>query len=83
MGIRVYDARDQRPDFFQAARRNLIKDGPFLMFSFLPLRNILNLLWLVAHLVVLHRSPVYQAIHDRAAATWVAAPETTIQLHLT
>lgn len=34
------------------------------------------------NLLVLHRSPVYQAIHDRAAGSWVAAPEETIQLRL-
>jgi hypothetical protein len=40
------------------------------------------LIRLGAHLVALRRSPVYQAIHDRAAHTWVAAPEGTTQLHL-
>ena len=82
MGIRVYDARGERPDFFQAARRNLVKDGPFLLISFIPGGRLLSLLWLIAHLVVMHRSPVYQAIHDRFASTWVAAPEATTQLHI-
>jgi hypothetical protein len=41
------------------------------------------MIWRGAHLVVLHRSPVYQAIHDRAAHTWVAARQGTTQLHLT
>jgi hypothetical protein len=43
---------------------------------------VLTLIWLGAHLVVMHRSPVYQAIHDRFAQTWVAAPEETMQLRL-
>jgi hypothetical protein len=32
--------------------------------------------------VVMYRSPVYQAIHDRVAGTLVAAPEETTQLRL-
>jgi hypothetical protein len=66
----------------QAAARNLVRDVPFLVLGLLPGGRFLSLIWLGAHLVVLHRSPVYQAIHDRAAQTWVAAPEQTIQLHL-
>lgn len=80
LGLRVYNAQGGRLAPPQAAGRNLVKDGPFLLLSPLPL---LTLVWLCAHLVVLYRSPVYQAIHDRAAHTWVAAPESTIQLRLT
>jgi hypothetical protein len=36
----------------------------------------------VARLFVLHRSPVYQAIDDRATHTCVAAPEETTRLNL-
>ena len=82
MGLRVYDSQAGRLTPFQAAGRNLVKDGPFLLLGFVPGGPVLSLIWLGAHLVVLHRSPVYQAIHDRAAHTWVAAPEGTIQLHL-
>ncbi len=82
MGLRVYDSEGGRLEVFQAAGRNLVKDGPFLMFTLIPAGPVLSLVWLGCHLVVLHRSPVYQAIHDRAAKTWVAAPEATIQLHL-
>jgi len=60
----------------------LIKDGPFIFLSAVPGGQVSSLFWLGCHVVVLHRSPVYQAIHDRAARTWVAAPESTIQLHL-
>jgi uncharacterized RDD family membrane protein YckC len=82
MGLRVYNSQGGRPAFLQAGGRNLLKDGPFLLLGFIPGLGFLSLIWLGAHVVVLHRSPVYQAIHDRAAHTWVAAAEATIQLHL-
>ena len=82
-GIRVYDANGDRLSAPQAVGRNLVKEGPFLLFGLLPSGNLIALGWLVAHLIVLHNSPVYQAIHDRVARTWVAAPEATTQLHLT
>lgn len=82
MGLRVYNAHGGRLAFTQAAGRNLLKDGPFLVFGAIPGSQLLTLVWLVAHLVVMHRSPVYQAIHDRAAQTWVAGPEETTQLHI-
>lgn len=83
MRLRVYDAQGGRLTPLQAAGRNLIKDGPFFVFQFFPGGSFLSMIWLGAHLLVLHRSPVYQAIHDRIAHTWVAAPEATTQLHLT
>jgi uncharacterized RDD family membrane protein YckC len=82
MGLRVYNTQGGRLAFTQAAGRNLLKDGPFFVFGAIPGSQLLVLVWLVAHLVVMHRSPVYQAIHDRAAHTWVAAPEETTQLHI-
>jgi len=82
MGLRVYTAQGGRLAPLQAASRNLVKDGPFLVLGFIPGGQLLAFAWLCAHLVVLHRSPVYQAIHDRVAHTWVAAPESTIQLRL-
>jgi uncharacterized RDD family membrane protein YckC len=82
MGLRVYNSEAGRPAPLQAAARNLVKDSPFLVLGLMPGGGFLSLIWLGAHLVVLHRSPVYQAIHDRAAQTWVAAPEQTIQLHI-
>jgi uncharacterized RDD family membrane protein YckC len=83
LGLRVYNSQGGRLTILQAAGRNLLKDGPFLLFSMIPGGQLLSFLWIVAHLVVLHRSPVNQALHDRAAHTWVAAPESTIQLRLT
>jgi len=82
MRLRVYDARGGRLSLLQAAGRNLTKDGPFLVFQFIPGGDLLSLILLGAHLLVLHRSPVYQAIHDCIAHTWVAAPEEVTQLHL-
>lgn len=82
VGLRVYTVDGGRVRLLQAAGRALVKDGPFILFAILPGAQLLSLLWLVAHLVVLHRSPVYQAIHDRVAHTWVAAPESSIQLRL-
>jgi uncharacterized RDD family membrane protein YckC len=82
LGLRVYNTQGGRLAFLQAAGRNLLKDGPFLVFGAIPGSQLLVLVWLVAHLVVMHRSPVYQAIHDRAAHTWVAAPEETTRLHI-
>ncbi len=83
LGLKVYDPNAGRIDPLRAAERNLVKDGPFLALAFVPGGQLLSLLWLGAHVFVLHRSPVYQAIHDRAAHTWVAAPEQTIQLRIT
>jgi len=82
MGLKVYDEKGGPLTLPQAAGRNLVKDGPFLLFSLFPGAQLLSVAWLGAHLVVLHRSPVSQAIHDRAARTWVAAPEGTLQLHI-
>ena len=83
MGLRVYDANGDRLSAPQAVGRNLLKEGPFLLFGLLPMGNFIALAWLIVHIIVLHNSPVYQAIHDRVARTWVAAPEATTQLHLT
>jgi uncharacterized RDD family membrane protein YckC len=83
MGLKVYDAAGGRLQLLQAGGRNLVKDGPFVVFSLIPGGQILQLVWLIAHVVVMHRSPVYQAIHDRAAGTWVASQEATTRLHLT
>lgn len=81
-GLRVYDAQGGRLTLHQAAARTVVEDGPFAVFSTLPFGQPLAWMWLLAHVVVLHRSPVYQAIHDRVAKTWVAAPEETIRLRL-
>jgi uncharacterized RDD family membrane protein YckC len=83
MGLRVYNFDGGRLKPVQAAGRNAVKDGPFLLVGFIPGGQVLALLWVGAHIFVMHRSPVYQAIHDRALRTWVAAPEETIQLRLT
>ncbi len=82
LGLRVYDSQGGRLTLMQAAGRNLVKDGPFLAFAVIPGGQLLSIVWLCAHLVVMHRSPVNQAIHDRAAHTWVAGREETTQLHL-
>jgi uncharacterized RDD family membrane protein YckC len=83
MGLRVYDSEGGRLKLSQAAGRNLLKEGPFLLFALTPGASLLSGVWIVAQIVVLHQSSVYQAIHDRVAKTWVGAPETTTQLHLT
>lgn len=82
MGLRVYSSDGGQLTPAQAAGRALVKDGPFLLLGALPDGRAFAWLWLVAHLVVMHRSPVHQAIHDRAAGTWVAAPEETTQLRI-
>ena len=82
MGLRVFNESGGRLTPLQATFRNLTKEGPFLMLPLLPGGSYLALILLGAHLFVIHRSPVYQAIHDRIANTWVAAPEATTQLHL-
>jgi uncharacterized RDD family membrane protein YckC len=82
-GLKVYSAGAGRITFSQALRRNLVKDGPFFLMAPLPGGQLLCILWLGAHLLVMHRSSAYQAIHDRVAHTWVAAPEQTISLRLT
>ena len=82
IGLRVYNAQGSRLTLTQAAGRNLVKDGPFIELGFIPNGQLLALAWLAVHLVVMHRSAVYQAIHDRAAHTWVTAPEETTQLRI-
>ena len=83
MGLRVYNLQGGRISILQGAGRIAVKDGPFFLFGLVPAGQLLSIVWLGAHLFVIHRSAVNQAIHDRAAKTWVAAPEETIQLHLT
>jgi uncharacterized RDD family membrane protein YckC len=82
MGLRVYTAEGNRLTPFQAAARNLTKEGPFVVFAFIPFGRLLGVVWLCTHLVVVNSSPVYQAIHDRIARTLVAAPEETTRLRL-
>lgn len=82
VGLKVYNAQGGRLSLQQATVRSLVKDGPFVVAALLPYGNILVFAWLALHLVVMYRSPVYQAIHDRVAHTLVAAPESTTQLHL-
>jgi uncharacterized RDD family membrane protein YckC len=82
MGLRVYNAQGSRLRLTQAAGRNLLKDGPLLVFGMIPGGQLPVLGLLVVHVVVMHCSPAYQAIHDRAAHSWVAAPEETTQLHI-
>ncbi|HEV2447065.1 MAG TPA: hypothetical protein VGS58_14135 [Candidatus Sulfopaludibacter sp.] len=64
MRLKVYDASGGRLGLAQAVRRNLVKDGPFLVCAAVPGGRLPAFVWLGAHLVVLHRSNVYQAIHD-------------------
>lgn len=62
-GLRVYDVRGGRLTLPRAAGRNLVKDGPFLLFGLVPggqSGQLLSILWLGCHLVVLHRSAVYR-----------------------
>jgi uncharacterized RDD family membrane protein YckC len=82
MGLRVYNSQGGPLDLLQVGGRNLVKDGPFLVLVLIPGGRWLAFSWLIAHLVVIHRSPVNQAIHDRVAHTWVAAPEEMTQLRL-
>jgi uncharacterized RDD family membrane protein YckC len=82
-GLRVYNPEGGRLATMQAVSRNLVKDGPFIVFaSITGVGQFLTLGWLCVHLLVMHRSAVNQAIHDRAAHSWVAAAEETTQLHL-
>jgi uncharacterized RDD family membrane protein YckC len=74
MGLRVYNSQGSRPSLLQAAGRNLVKDGPFLALAAISGGQLLSIVWLGAHLAVVHRSPFHQAIHDRILRTWVAVP---------
>jgi len=74
--LRVYNQQGGRITWKQGAARSLVKDGPLILFAFLPGAQLLTWLYLGAHLVVMHRSSDYQGIHDRLAGTWVAAPES-------
>jgi len=83
LGLRVYNSDGGRLTPMQAAGRNFLKDAPFLFLSHLPSGRLLSLLLVGAHVFVVQRSETCQAIHDRLASTWVAAPEEMIRLHLT
>jgi uncharacterized RDD family membrane protein YckC len=80
--LRVYNQQGGRITLQQAAARSLVKDGPLILFAFLPGAQLLTWIYLGAHLVVMHRSSIYQGIHDHVAGTWVAAPESMTQLRL-
>ncbi len=80
--LRVYNQHGGRVTLKPGAVRSLVKDGPLILFAFLPGAQLLTWLYLGAHLVVMHRSSDYQGIHDRVAGTWVAAPESLTQLRL-
>jgi uncharacterized RDD family membrane protein YckC len=79
-GLRVYDQQGRRIAPLRAFSRNLIKDGPFLALQFAPSGLLLSWLLLGVHIVAVHRNRMYQAIHDRLAGTWVAAPDEAISL---
>jgi uncharacterized RDD family membrane protein YckC len=81
-GLRAYNQSGDRLTLVQALGRNLAKEGPFILFGLLPQGPLIARAWLCVHLSVLHKRPVAQAIHDRIAKTWVAAPEGTTQLLL-
>lgn len=82
MGLKVYNPEAGRLTVLEATGRNLVKEGPFIALRFAPGGQILSMLWIGANFMVLRGSPVYQAIHNRVAHTWVAVPESTIQLRL-
>lgn len=81
MGRKVVDLQGQRIELRQAIARVVVKDLPFVLLNLSGVQA-LTFLWLIAHLVVIHRSPVSQAIHDRLAGTIVAAPEQTTQFRI-
>jgi uncharacterized RDD family membrane protein YckC len=43
MGLRVYDAQGRQLGLMRAAGRNLVKDGPFLVFGLIPGGQLLSL----------------------------------------
>jgi uncharacterized RDD family membrane protein YckC len=82
-GLKVYGQAGERLSFGRAAARAAVKDVPFILLQQLPLiGGAATLGWLLAHVMVLQRSPLCQAIHDWLCKTWVAAPDETIQLRL-
>ncbi len=80
--LRVYNQEGGRITLKQGMARSLVKDGPLILFAVVPGAQVFTWLYLGAHLVVMHRSSEYQGIHDRAAGTWVAGPESVTQLRL-
>ena len=82
LGLKVYDPDGKRLTFSRALARTAIKEIPLLLVAGLPGGNFLVLAVLIAHVIVVQWSPLSQAIHDRIAGTWVAAPEESIQLRL-
>ncbi len=60
--------------------RNLLKEGPFVAFTFFWGGSVPCAVWMGAQLLAMHRSSVHQAIHDFFARTWVAAREENASL---
>jgi uncharacterized RDD family membrane protein YckC len=46
MGLRVYNSQAGRPARLQAAGRNLVKDGPFILLTLVPGGRLLSVIWL-------------------------------------
>lgn len=82
LNLRVFDSQGKRLNLMQAAIRNIVRDGPFILFALMPGTQILSMLWLAANAFVMYRSAAYQAIHDQAAGSSVVAPDPTIRLSL-
>jgi len=82
LGLKVFDLQGGRLSPQKALLRTLVKETPFYVVALLPIAQPVQLAWLLCHVIVVQRSPVSQAIHDRVVGTWVAAPKTTIQLGL-
>jgi uncharacterized RDD family membrane protein YckC len=82
MDLRVYDTNGGRLSLRQAATRNVIKDAPILLLQFVPDGLVISWLILGAHVILLHRSRINRAIHDRIAGSWVAAQDKDPQVEI-
>jgi uncharacterized RDD family membrane protein YckC len=82
LGLKVFDLNGGRLSPQKALLRTLVKETPFYVAALLPMAQSVQAAWFLCHVIVVQRSPVSQAIHDRVVGTWVAGPKSTIQLGL-
>lgn len=81
MRLKVYNLQGMPMSWPKSFIRVVVRDLPFFALSLSGVRGF-SILLLAAHLVVVHRSSLSQAIHDRVAGTWIGAPEVTAELYL-
>ncbi len=82
LGLKVYGRTGGRIGIGTAVIRSVVKEVPLLLFAPPSIGPLAALPLLLLNVIVVHRSPVYQSLHDRAAGTIVACREEITELRL-